>query len=66
MGWQEQLNGDTMAWLPEEGEPGVRYLAMRDLLELPEEDAGLASAQERAHSEGSIATILDAEEAADE
>ncbi|MBT4457569.1 MAG: nitrogen fixation protein NifH, partial [Anaerolineae bacterium] len=41
MSWQEQLNGDTLSWLLEHDEPGVRYLAMRDLLELPANDVDL-------------------------
>ena len=33
MTWQEQLKGDPLTWLLEPESPGVRYLAMRDLLE---------------------------------
>jgi hypothetical protein len=28
MSWEEQLNGDTLAWLLERDNPGVHYLAM--------------------------------------
>ena len=35
MNLQNQLNGDSLAWLLEEESPGVRYLAMRDLLDYP-------------------------------
>ena len=59
MSWQEQLNGDTLSWLLENDEPGVCYLAMRDLVELPTDDVDLISARERAHTEGSISIILD-------
>jgi hypothetical protein len=59
MSWQEQLKGDTLSWLLEEDNPGVRYLALRDLLEKPEDDAEPNAAQERAHREGPIASILD-------
>ncbi|MCP4418109.1 MAG: nitrogen fixation protein NifH [Chloroflexi bacterium] len=59
MKWQEQLNGDSLSWLLEDGEPGVRYLAMRDLLELPADDVELIAAQELAHNEGPISIILD-------
>lgn len=59
MSWQEQLNGDTLSWLLEKDEPGVRYLAMRDLLELAPDDADLISARELAHAEGPISMILD-------
>jgi hypothetical protein len=59
MAWQEQLNGDTLSWLLEEHELGVRYLALRDLLELPTDDVDLISARELAHTEGPISIILD-------
>ena len=32
MSWQNQLNGHSLAWLLESEPPGVRYLALRDLL----------------------------------
>lgn len=60
MSWQEHLKGDSLSWLLQEEEPGVRYLALRDLLELPKDDVELISAQELAHNEGPISTILDA------
>lgn len=59
MSWQEQLNGDSLSWLLEHDEPGVRYLAMRDLLELPADDVDVIAAQELAHNEGPISIILD-------
>jgi hypothetical protein len=59
MSWHEQLNGDTLSWLLECDEPGVRYLAMRDLLELPANDVSLIAAQELAHAKGPISIILD-------
>lgn len=59
MAWQEELNGDSLSWLLEHDEPGVRYLAMRDLLELPADDVDLIAAQELAHAEGPISIILD-------
>lgn len=62
MPWQKQLKGDTLSWLLEHDAPGVRYLAMRDLLELSAENPELISAQERAHKEGPISTILEAME----
>ena len=39
--------------------PGVRYLAMRDLLDLPHGNPELAAARSMAHSHGPIAAILD-------
>jgi len=59
MAWQEQINGDSLTWLLEDDEPGVRYLAMRNLLDLPADDPNLIAAQELAHKEGPIAIILD-------
>ncbi len=54
----EQLNGDPLAWLLEEGSPGVRYLVMRDLQDYATNDAVLIAAREQAHREGPIAAIL--------
>jgi hypothetical protein len=59
MSEQEQQNEKILSWLLEDNEPGVRYLAMRDLLRLASNDADLLAAQERAHQEGPISIILD-------
>ena len=59
MSWQEQLNGDSLTWLLEGDSPGVRYLALRDLLDLPAGDPELKAAQELSHTQGPIAAILD-------
>jgi hypothetical protein len=58
MSWQEQLRGEALPWLLEPDEPGLRYLAMRDFLELPKDDPNLLAAQKLAHTQGPIATIL--------
>jgi hypothetical protein len=58
MKWMEQLKGDSLHWLLETASPGVRYLAMRDLLDLPQDDPELAAARRTAHTKGPIATIL--------
>jgi hypothetical protein len=58
MSWQEQLNGDTLSWLLQEDDPGPRYLALRDLLDLPPDDPELIAAQQAAHKTGPIPTIL--------
>jgi hypothetical protein len=58
MNWQEQFKGETIDWLLETDEPGVRYLALRDLVTLPSDEAELVSAREKAHHEGPIAGIL--------
>jgi hypothetical protein len=52
-------NEKTMNWLLEPDSPGVRYLALRDLLKYPPEHADLDAARKAAHSEGPIAEILD-------
>ena len=46
MSWQTQLRGDSVSWLLESDSPGVRYLALRDLLNLPADDSALKSAAE--------------------
>ena len=59
MNWQSQLKGDTVSWLLEPENPGVRYLALRDLLDKPHDDIEMVSAREAAHTKGPIAAILD-------
>lgn len=56
--WRDQLNGDPFSWLLERGTPGVRYLALRDLLDCPAADRELKAAQRLAHSDGPIAPLL--------
>ena len=58
MNWPEKLNGDTLTWLLEHDNPGVRYLALRDLLELSSDDNELPAAKELAQKEGPISIIL--------
>jgi hypothetical protein len=48
----------TLEWLLDPATPGVRYLALRDLLGLPPDDPDLAAAQKAAHANGPIAAIL--------
>lgn len=48
----------VLPWLLEDESPGVRYLAMRDLLDLPSDDVELLAAQMEAHERGPIAAIL--------
>lgn len=50
----------VLDWLLEEQDPGVRYLALRDLLDCGPDDPELQAAQVEAHSRGPIATVLDA------
>jgi hypothetical protein len=58
MSWKNQLRKDSLEWLLEPENPGVRYLALRDLLDLPPNDPKLNSARKMAHKEGPIAEIL--------
>ena len=48
----------VLPWLLEEDAPGVRYLAMRDLLDLPPDAPELRAARAQAHENGPIAAIL--------
>ena len=58
MSWQTQLKGDSVSWLLEKDDPGVRYLALRDLKDLPADDRELRAARKAAHQHGPIAAIL--------
>jgi len=58
MSWKTQLRGDPTSWLLESDSANVRYLAMRDLLDLPPDDKKYRKARKLAHKEGPIAHIL--------
>jgi hypothetical protein len=58
MSWKTQLRKDTLPWLLEPDNPGIRYLALRDLLDLSPEARELKSARKAAHKEGPIAEVL--------
>jgi hypothetical protein len=58
MSWKTQLQKDSLPWLLEADDPGVRYLALRDLLDLSPDDRELKSARKAAHKEGPIAEVL--------
>jgi hypothetical protein len=64
MSWQEHLRGDPLPRLLESDSPGVRYLALRDLLDLAADDPQLAAARRDAHRAGPIAAILEQIDAA--
>ncbi len=55
----DQLNGDSVSWLLTSADPGVRYLALRDLSDCGPDDPRLAAARLKAHAEGPIARILE-------
>ena len=59
MSWQNQLNGDALSWVLEEDSPGIRYLAMRDLLDLAHDDPELQVVRTKAHMDGPIAAVRD-------
>ncbi len=58
MSWKSQLRGDSLQWLLESEDPGVRYLALRDLMDLPPENRRLKEARRSAHQQGPIAAVL--------
>ena len=58
MSWKNQLRKDSLPWLLESENPDVRYLALRDLLDLSPDDRKLKSARKIAHKEGPIAQVL--------
>ena len=49
----------SLDWLLEPQNPGVRYLALRDLVRLQPDDQQLIEAKKNAYEQGHIATILD-------
>src|SRR5574342_428801 len=58
MSWKNQLRSDSLPWLLQSENPGVRYLALRNLLDLSPDDRKLKSARKSAHREGPIAAVL--------
>ncbi|MEZ4670492.1 MAG: nitrogen fixation protein NifH [Anaerolineae bacterium] len=58
MSWRDQLRNDPIDWLLETKDSGVRYLAMRDLLDCSPDDPELVDARFQAHQTGPIATIM--------
>ena len=58
MTWQSQLNADPLPWLLEVEVPGVRYLALRDLLDFPSDHPDLLAARQAAYLKGPIAALL--------
>ncbi len=49
----------SMDWLLDPTDPGVRYLALRDLVGLPPDDPELVAARQSAHTHGPIAAVLE-------
>ena len=57
MSWKDQLRSDPLPWLLEAENPGVRYLALCDLLDLPAEDRELKSARKSTHKDGGFRMV---------
>jgi hypothetical protein len=55
--WKKSLKVDPTDWLLETDDPGVRYLALRDLVDADEKE--IKEARTKAHRGGPIAVILD-------
>lgn len=55
MSSKNRINQDSLPWLLASDDPGVRYLALRDLCP---DDRGLKSARTAAHKQGPIAQVL--------
>jgi hypothetical protein len=62
MVWLDRSKGNSLSWLLEPDSPGVRHLALRDLMDLPEDHPDLLDARKKAHADGPIRTILNAME----
>lgn len=60
--WRHMLNADPLPWLLEEDTPAVRHLALRQLLDLPEDAPEVQRAREAAMRADPIASILAAQE----
>ncbi len=54
---KKSLKADPTDWLLESDDPGVRYLALRDIVDASEKE--VKAARRKAHREGPIARILD-------
>jgi hypothetical protein len=61
--WLDLLHGDPRPWLlePDLENPGVRYFALRDLLDLPPQAPEVLSAREAVMATGPVPMILDAQ-----
>jgi hypothetical protein len=62
--WKSKLKADPLPWLLEsdEANPGVRYFALRDLLDRPDDDPELIAAQAEVMRTGPVPAILAAQE----
>jgi len=65
MGWKTALHADPLPWLLEQDpvNPGVRYFALRDLLDRLEDDVAVREARAALMATGPVPAILDAQHA---
>ena len=61
--WRSHLNDDPVPWLlePDPDNPSVCYFALRDLLDLPEDDPEVQAAMSAIMTTGPVPAILDAQ-----
>jgi hypothetical protein len=59
--WQRVLAGDPLPWLLEEDTPAVRHLALRQLLDQPEDAPAVRQARAAAMRADPIAAVLAAQ-----
>ncbi|MBL8133657.1 MAG: nitrogen fixation protein NifH [Anaerolineae bacterium] len=64
MAWQDRLKGDSLAWLLEvdSKNPGVRYFALRHLLDRPADDPEVLAARAALMASGPVPVILNAQQ----
>ena len=61
IGWDDFLIADPVDWLLEEDNPSVRYLALRTLLDRPEDDVRVVKARRAIMQSGPVPVILAAQ-----
>src|SRR5215471_4714320 len=59
MSWKNQLRSDSLSGLLKSENAGIRYLTLRDLCDLPDDNKKLKAARRSAHKEGPIVVVLD-------
>jgi hypothetical protein len=60
--WRRALRGDPLDWLLEPGDPAVRQLALRQLLDRPDDDPDVIESRRAAMAANPIAAILAAQQ----
>ena len=56
--WKDMLKADPTPWLMEEDDPSVRYFALMDILDKPEEDQAVQAARQNIMRTGMVPGIL--------